>query len=221
VSDLVWHGPQRVTITGSANVSNFRATFNIRGTSSITYNETPTVATLAAHGVTVTPGTVGVISQDLATFENSVATVTGGKLDRLTAGDHSVVTVTGGELSSLVPDHYSAVTMTGGQVGMLETRAASATDVWGGKVVTVRASNGTLTIHGMDFSLGSGLSLSGDKLLGQGVLGGKWLDGTPWSMDILSNNSAADILLVPEPASLLVMMAAGLPAVLKRRRCRS
>jgi len=51
--------------------------------------------------------------------------------------------------------------------------------------------------------------------LGTGTLSGEWLDGTPWTVNILSNYPTARILAIPEPATFLLL---GLGAVMLRRK---
>jgi len=74
----------------------------------------------------------------------------------------------------------------------------------------------TVTFDGQDFILGAGLSRDGDKVLGTGVLSGKWMDGTAWTTSIFVHDAGATILLVPEPATLSLQALGGL-ALLRRR----
>jgi len=59
----------------------------------------------------------------------------------------------------------------------------------------------------------------GDRLVGTGILGGKWTDGTAWTVKITANDTwyGATILAIPEPATLLLLALGGL-ALLRRRR---
>jgi hypothetical protein len=70
----------------------------------------------------------------------------------------------------------------------------------------------TVTLYGYDFRATGGLSLNGEKVLGTGLLTGKWFDGTPWATNIRANESGATIRAIPEPSTLalLGMGAAGL-----------
>jgi len=55
------------------------------------------------------------------------------------------------------------------------------------------------------------------KVLGRGVLTGKWRDGTSWFTNIFRNDSTTPILAIPEPATISLLALGGL-AVLRRRR---
>jgi len=74
-----------------------------------------------------------------------------------------------------------------------------------------------VTFHAQDFVLGTGLSLDGDRVLGTGILSGKWFDGTPWTVTIGQNDPGATILAIPEPATLSLLALCGLE-VFRRRR---
>jgi hypothetical protein len=75
---------------------------------------------------------------------------------------------------------------------------------------------GTVTFHAYDFQAIAGLTLDGDKVLGTGILTGRWFDGTPWSVTIGQNNPGATITITPEPATLSLLALGGL-AVIRRR----
>jgi len=67
------------------------------------------------------------------------------------------------------------------------------------------------------FILGSGLTLDGQRILGTGILGGEWFDGTNWSVEIYQNDPNATILATPEPATLCLLVLGG-SALLRRRK---
>ena len=108
---------------------------------------------------------------------------------------------------------------TGSMAYVLSANDSSTVNISGGKLGALNArETSTVTFIGEDFVLGERLSLEGQKLLGTGVLSGKWLDGTPWSVNISANADGATILLVPEPATLSLLALGGLALIRRRRR---
>ena len=147
--------------------------------------------------VTLSGGSVKHISaRDSCTME-----ISGGKVNNdLDAYNSSNVTISGGTVAGLVVHDSSTVTISGGQVGLLYIYETS-----------------TVAFDGQDFILGTGLSLDGDRVLGTGVLSGKWFGGTAWTVNISANDPGATILAIPEPATMSLLGLGGL-AMLRRRR---
>jgi len=140
--------------------------------------------------VTLSGGSVKHISaRDSCTME-----ISGGKVNNdLDAYNSSNVTISGGTVAGLVVHDSSTVTISGGQVGLLYIYETS-----------------TVAFDGQDFILGTGLSLDGDRVLGTGVLSGKWFGGTAWTVNISANDPGATILAIPEPATMSLLGLGGL-----------
>jgi hypothetical protein len=93
----------------------------------------------------------------------------------------------------------SAVDVSGGSVYILNAYDFSTANISGGGVSYLNAYNSsTVTFHGQNFSASGGLHFDGNRVLGTGILSGEWMDGTPWSVNITSNELTATILAVPE-----------------------
>ena len=94
-------------------------------------------------------------------------------------------------------------------------------DLVGGTIHTINDySTGfvtTIIFHGYNFSLGPGLSLDGDRLLGSGILSGSPLyhHVGHWYTQINQYNSDSRIFLLPEPATIVLL---GLGGFFLRRR---
>jgi len=61
-----------------------------------------------------------------------------------------------------------------------------------------------VSFHGQNFSLGIGLVLDGERVLGTGTLSGEWIDGTRWTVGILYNTPTATIWAIPAPYILTI-----------------
>jgi hypothetical protein len=106
--------------------------------------------------------------------------------------------------------------ISGGNVGWLYACNYSTVDISGGSVGWLYAYDwSVVSFYGQNFSVGEGLSLYDDRVLGTGWLSGEWFDGTPWSVNIYRNAPTVTILAIPEPATLLLF---GLGAVIVRKR---
>ena len=195
------------------------------------------VACLIAYNDSSVDISSGSVSNYLIANDNSSVHVSGGSVNNyLSAGDSSSVHISGGSLSQLSANTSGSVDISGGLVGGLGTIGTSSADITGGSVCILTADysssvdisggsvdwlnalfTSTVTFHGQDFVLGTGLSLDGDRVLGTGILSGEWMDGTPWTVEIYTNNSKATILVTPEPATLTLLAVGGL-ALLRRRK---
>lgn len=131
-------------------------------------------------------------------------------LDRVR--DDSLVTVSGGSIArTIVAYNNSLIDISGGTIG--------------GYLYSYQ--NGTVNLYGNDFGVGEQTLSYGDSLRDYGVINGDFLtgkitgtlqDGSRLSNQfyISLNDLNADIIIIPEPATVLLVGAGGL--LLRRKR---
>lgn len=166
----------------------------------------------------------------LNTWGSSSVDISDGVLARDGMGrDNSSVTISGGTFQgSLYAWGSSSFVISGGMVWeTLWASGSSITTVSGGTIPTLRSQQqSTVKIDGYDFNASAGLSLleydvidgvPQYEVVGEGLLTGKWSDGTSWNTMITQNDGT--IYAIPEPGSLSLLALGGL-AVLRRRRNR-
>jgi len=162
------------------------------------------------------------VSQQFIAHDSSTVNMSGGLVSRLYATGSGTVNFSGGSAGNISANTTSTVNISGGSVRYLAANGTSAVNISGGSVGHLAGDgayglyscdSSTISLHGQDFIIVTGLSLDGDKVLGTGILSGKWLDGTPWTVNIMQNDPGATILAIPEPAtlSLLALLALSLP----------
>jgi hypothetical protein len=158
---------------------------------------------------------------ELYAYDTSTVNLSSGAVNRIQAWDSSIVNISGGYVGLLYGTHGSnTMNISGGYVDTILAYSAITVNVSGGSISHLQAWNSSTTVlHGYDFQATDGLSLIGDTVLGTGLLTGKWFDGTPWAMNILTHEATATILAVdvPEPATLALLCLGGL-ALLRRRK---
>ena len=177
---------------------------------------------LIAHETSTVNISGGDVLSNLTAYNTSTVDISGGNVCGVGANDSSTVNISGGSLYyGLSATDSSTVDISGGQVYQFNAFGTSTVDISGGLVGSLDAyGSSTVTFYGYDFRATGGLSLDGDKVLGTGVLSGRWSgpDDTIWAIPIRAHDSGATISLVlPEPATLSLLALGGL-AMLRRRR---
>jgi len=171
-----------------------------------------------------------------STYNNSTITVDGGSISNMIIGSsNSEIVVDGGTVGTIWADGHSSVTVNGGAInGFISAFGNGTAEVRGGTLLNaIQAWNsGKIYLYGNSFSVG-GIELSyGDSLQDYGVIGGAnnanltgtitgtLLDGSLLNTEFflpLNNPGGADIIVVPEPATITLLLTAGV-LFLRRRR---
>ncbi len=150
--------------------------------------------------LTVSDG-ANVVSGFLGAFDNSHVTVQGGVIAwGLVADDHSTIDVAGGDMGWVAASSEGKVTITGGTMGWIEVYES-----------------GVIEIYGTDFNYGYGELTELNGLLTGILATGEVLNSRFWRGDEEENILPGSIVLIPEPATVLLL---GIGAVLLRRRRR-
>lgn len=162
----------------------------------------------------------------LKAYDNSQALVSSGSMKSLAAHDSSQITVSGGSIYTYVSIGRSQTTVSGGSISRLVAGGNSRVTVSGGSiVVSMRlSSSAIITIDGSDFAV-DGTPIDYIELTS--ILGGdpfyeryRRLTGTLLNGDPLDNDfrigDSAKIVLIPEPATLLLLGLGGM--MLRKRR---
>ena len=145
-------------------------------------------------------GTYGLSIGRTSIFGNGQVIVSGGQTAAIAASENGGVTISGGETGSILALGNSHIVASGGIVPDFRVNDSS-----------------SLIIYGENFILGEGLWFNGDQLFGTGILSGQWFDGTSWTTQITDNDETATILLIPEPATLMLLGLGGFWLVKRKR----
>lgn len=173
----------------------------------------------------------GTITSGLSGYEDSRINIYGGNIINaatLSLQQNSRVTVSGGFINDLHLSGNSQATVSGGSIlGYLSAGGSSRATLSGGRVYGKfwLSTDGVLTIEGLDFAV-DGQAFGYGELAS--LLGGesdaepiRHLTGTLFSGDAVFNDfligQNGRIVLVPEPATFLLVGMGGLALIRKRR----
>jgi hypothetical protein len=150
----------------------------------------------------------------------SNAYMSGGTAQNFRAYGTATVYLSDGEAGGFYAVETGTAYMSGGLAGNIYAHEGGTMRISGGQANSLYAYDvSKTTFIAQEFSLGTGLSVDGNRLRGTGQLRGRWFDGEPWAIYIRKNNADATVLLTPEPATLSLLALGGL-AILRRRRNR-
>jgi hypothetical protein len=171
----------------------------------------------------------GSIGGILSAFGSSQVDISGGSISTIVSFNSSQIDISGGSiLWNLYSYGSSQVNISGGSIGgSLCNYDSSQVNVSGGQIVDrfITLDYATLKIYGSDFAID-------EQTFGYGeltsILGGHWYDephrhltGTLLSGELIDNDfyigEDARIVLVPEPASAMIIGIGGLFLFLRRR----
>ncbi len=134
---------------------------------------------------------------------SSILHVNGGSCNVMHSYDSSSISKSGGSLLWLYSYGTSSIDITGGGVNYLKAYDNSSINILGGSFVELEARDtSNLTFYGYDFRVTGGLTLLDGRILGTGVLTGRWwFDDTPWAIDIASNLPTAtmEVISITDP----------------------
>jgi len=147
----------------------------------------------------------------ISAYANSRVTMTGGQIECLDAFENSIVDMTGGHVENLGAWGDSAVNITGGSLTSLDAYENGCIDIFGGEFYGIYTNgSGLIKLYGTDFNYNYGFITDMT-----GTLTGTLASGDFIQINFFRYNDGA-ILLVPEPATLLLLGLGGIALIKKR-----
>lgn len=235
LTGILWDSSTADVTTGGAIMNAY-----LNGTSNMTISD-GYIGNLYSSNTSNVSISGGQVAGNIYAHENSMINITGGSIKSLQAIGASVTNIFGGNIFNLSINYSGKVNMFGGNIERLYTHGTSKaniyggnldyligdntsiTNIYGGNIHALQANNANkITFYGSDFHTTNGLFLFNTRVLGTGILTGKWIDGTPWTIDIVTNTPSATIkvITIPEPTSLLAFLAGlmGFGTIIKYRK---
>jgi hypothetical protein len=176
-----------------------------------------TIDYLSSEQYSTTNISGGMASTVVSRDEHTTSNISGGTISNLLA-QAGITNIFDGTIKNFIAENSGTANISGGSItDNLYADNFSTVNISGGTIngYLYARDSGIANIFGQNFQYGTGLSLSGNRVIGTGILSGEWLDGTPWAINIIKNSSTATILVIPEPATLLLL---GVGAVILRKR---
>jgi len=154
--------------------------------------------------VNITGGEVATFDGYLNPSGNSTVNISGGTVSGpINASGASTVSVSGGSVNYLLASMTSTVDISGGSLEELAASGDSIVRISGAWVHDLSAYDASaLTVVARRFSLGPGLSLDGDRVMGTGFLIAESFDGKDRLVNITRNDSSATILAIVPGAQI-------------------
>ncbi len=207
VQDLRVHDNSQFTMS-NGTVSDYLAAYN-SNTVTISGGSVNSLTAYESSTVTISGGSVGSGPYDyLAAANSSTVTISGGSVSAVHANQSSTVTISGGSVSALYTYDSSTVTISGGTIG---------TDLRLNDSVELLICGSDFAIDGISFGYGSISSMLGGVYSDEAyrTLTGTLVDGSSIDNQFRIGNTA-QIVLIPEPTTLLLLGLGGL--MLGRKR---
>jgi hypothetical protein len=131
----------------------------------------------------------------IGAYNSSTANISGGSMAYFSASDSSTANISAESVNYLQAYNSSVVDIFSAYMNYLEAYHSSTVNIFGGSMAYLSAyDSSTVILHGRNFRAANGLVLDGERVLGTGILGGEWFDGTWWAVNIAYNEPTATIL---------------------------
>ena len=179
-------------------------------------NSIATVSGGTTYGITAFDNSIvtvsaGQIGDSFQAIQNSTVTLSGGSIsDDLSVGENSIAVVSGGSVGGeLITYNNSIVTVSGGLIGGI-IKAGLWPTICSTKI-TFKGTNFAINGHSVDY----GTFDTGGQDSVHGTITGTLANGDPLNNEFYINGDS-NIVLIPEPATLLLLGFGGL--VLRKKR---
>jgi hypothetical protein len=143
----------------------------------------------------------------LRAYNDSTASIFAGRVSlNMYSYDTAILNIKGGEIQYPYGYGSSTINITGGSMFLVRSEDLSSIHISGGFVKNIATyDTSTTTFSGRNFRGSGGLTISGNEVLGTGLLSGQWMDGSSFATEILYQSSGSTITIIPEPATLVII----------------